>query len=167
MTPWAREPPTLDRATYGNVSMTRLVSSPVCPAIWPFIIRAAVTVGIPIPRSTREHSRASHNSHSQSSDEPIWLCLRAASQMILQNKSFRWVTNVSALNQSELRNFEVRSLSSSRRIVYHQNSASRCFQVKWVGWVIEADNSWAAIKAPIYAGSRACVAVSQSLYCLI
>lgn len=41
--------PTLDRAKYGNVSMTRLVSSPVCPAIWPFIIRAAVTVGTPIP----------------------------------------------------------------------------------------------------------------------
>lgn len=60
----AQRAPTLDRATYGNVSMTRLVSSPVCPALWPFIIRAAVTVGIPIPGSMRKHSRASDTRHS-------------------------------------------------------------------------------------------------------
>lgn len=61
---WHAHSPTLDRATCGNVSMTRLVSSPVCPALWPFKIRAAVTVGIPIPAGVWKHSRASAISHS-------------------------------------------------------------------------------------------------------
>lgn len=42
---------TLDSAKYGKVSITRLVSSPDLPANWPLRIRAAVTVGIPIPES--------------------------------------------------------------------------------------------------------------------
>lgn len=48
--------PTLDRARYGKVSITRLVSSPDSPANWPLRIRAAVTVGIPIPGSRWKHT---------------------------------------------------------------------------------------------------------------
>lgn len=40
---------TFDRATYGNVSMASMVSSPDRPSIWPRRIRAADTVDTPIP----------------------------------------------------------------------------------------------------------------------
>ena len=40
---------TLDRATYGKVSMVSIVSSPDLPSIWPCRIRAADTVDTPIP----------------------------------------------------------------------------------------------------------------------
>lgn len=47
---------TFDRAKCGNVSITRLVSSPDLPPNWPLKIRAAVTVGTPIPGSIRTHT---------------------------------------------------------------------------------------------------------------
>lgn len=40
---------TLERATYGKVSMASIVSSPDPPSIWPRRIRAADTVDTPIP----------------------------------------------------------------------------------------------------------------------
>lgn len=49
---------TLASATWGNLSISSCVSSPLKPFIWPFRMRAAVTVGIPMP--TKRHTSVTH-----------------------------------------------------------------------------------------------------------
>lgn len=51
-----QSPLTLDRAKCGKVSITRSDSSPDLPPNWPLSIRAAVTVGTPIPGIRRTHT---------------------------------------------------------------------------------------------------------------
>lgn len=47
---------TLDKDTKGNLSISNCVSSPFCPFSWPFSMRAAVTVGTPIPKPQKAPS---------------------------------------------------------------------------------------------------------------
>lgn len=63
--------PTLDRARCGKVSITRLVSSPEFPANWPFRIRVAVTVVIPIPGNRWKHTWVLDNINQTGTGLPL------------------------------------------------------------------------------------------------
>lgn len=62
--------------------MTRLVSSPERPANWPLRIRAAVTVGIPIPGSRWKHSWVLDNIGQEGTGMPLFLCELHTAQLM-------------------------------------------------------------------------------------